>query len=192
MSHCSGSATGRRLVSHHARYSASRPGETLYQGLSYFLTGCTDMLRLICSFAIVVAGIAFSGDVLAQSCPGKLIAVKPIRDSAGKKLAELQLYYSAATGKNCARTMHSSATWGKPLHTEVFLQTCKRKHFSSRKGCNASKPHRADNDWGTFRYQAGPVSVYGRNRCVAAQGSIVTEPGGRPTAFRVNIRGHCG
>ncbi|MGO1072789.1 hypothetical protein [Lysobacter sp. CA199] len=146
-----------------------------------------DMLRLICSFAIVLAGIAFSGGALAQSCPGKLVELKPIRNSAGQKLAELQLYYDAATGKNCARTMHSGTTWGKSRHTEVLLQTCKRENFDPRNGCSA--PRLALSDWGNFKYQAGPVSVNGRNRCVFAQGSIVD--GARPTAFRVEISGHC-
>ncbi|WP_242108534.1 hypothetical protein [Luteimonas aquatica] len=148
------------------------------------------MLRLICSFAMVLAGIALSGSALAQSCPGKLIEVKPIRNASGLKLAELQVYYNAATGKNCARTMHSSATWGKYHHTEVLLQTCKRENFSLRNGCSA--PRLALTDWGNFKYQAGPVSVYGKGRCVFSQGSIVTISGGHATPHRVEISGHCG
>ncbi|SDY32994.1 hypothetical protein SAMN04487939_101859 [Lysobacter sp. yr284] len=148
------------------------------------------MHRLICSFAIVLAGIAFSGTALAQSCPGKLVGLKPIKNPSGQKLAELQLYYDANSGKNCARTMHSSATWGQNRHTTVLLQTCKQENFHPRNGC--SKPLLYNEDWGNRKYQAGPVSVAGENRCVFVQGGIVMPVAGGQKAYRVEISGHCG
>ena len=148
------------------------------------------MHRLICSFAIALAGIAFSSGALAQSCPGTLVGLKPIKNPAGQKLAELQLYYDAASGKNCARTMHSSATWGQSRHTEVLLQTCKRENFHASNGC--SKPFAYDQDWGDRKYQAGPVLVAGAKRCVFVQGSIVVPVSGKPKAYRAEISGHCG
>lgn len=146
------------------------------------------MHRSTCSFAVVLAGLMLSGGAQAQSCPGKLIAVKPIKSASGQRLAELQVYYNAATGKNCARTLHSSATWGKSLHTEVFMHTCTAANFDPREGCR--KPAHWDSDWGSYKYQAGPISVYGKNLCLLAQGSIVIGTD-RPIPYRVEIAGHC-
>lgn len=116
----------------------------------------------------------------ATTCPGKLVKVGAITgwaiNSKGKvygprrRLGEIQLYYSAAQQRFCARTMHSALTWGKSygMTTSVSLQTCSRKHRRCTSANAIAKKFQGKN---TFKYQAGPILLYGpKSRCVQAWG----------------------
>lgn len=151
-------------------------------------------MKIICASLLLLAGVSASGVAAAQACPGKLIAMKEIRQGYpdGPKLGELQLYWDAASGKNCARTVHSARTWDKPHWTQVSISTCTRANYDARYGsCPISAPHRFDQN--VYRFQAGPRSLPGENRCVSVQGGIdavANRPGG-VHAYATTISGHC-
>ncbi|MEH6419856.1 hypothetical protein [Pseudomonas sp. CGJS7] len=151
-------------------------------------------MKIICASLLLLAGLSVSAAAAAQACPGKLIAMKVIRQGYpdGPKLGELQVYWDAASGKNCARTVHSSRTWDKPHWTSVSLRTCTRSNFNASTGsCAASSPLKVDQK--VYRYQAGPVSLSGTDRCLSAQGGIdavANRPGG-VHAYVQSVSGHC-
>ncbi|WP_157489358.1 MULTISPECIES: hypothetical protein [unclassified Lysobacter] len=151
-------------------------------------------MKMICASLLLLAGLSASGVAAAQTCPGKLVAMKVIRQGYpdGPKLGELQLYWDAASGKNCARTMHSARTWGKSHWTQAMISTCTRSNFDPRYGtCASDSPFKFDSK--VYKYQAGPLSLPGKGRCVMVQGGIdavANRPGG-VHAYSTGISGHC-
>lgn len=151
-------------------------------------------MKIICASLLLLAGLSASGVVAAQACPGKLVAMKVIRQGYpdGPKLGEVQLYWDAASGKNCARTVHSGRTWDKPHWTQASIRTCTRSNYDPRYGsCASGSPYR--NDQKVYKFQAGPVSLPGENRCVSVQGGIdavANRPGG-VHSYVATISGHC-
>lgn len=130
--------------------------------------------RLLLGLVLVAAPFA---PALAQECGGRLVEVRNIMgDGANpQKLGELQLYYNASNGNNCARTMHSAATWGVETPTAVSLGICDNRRDRT---CNHPQldpnpnPNRFAYDSRPYRYQAGPVRVHAPSQCVRAGGSI--------------------
>ena len=68
-------------------------------------------------------GGSTAADAAAADCPGSLIESRNL-NVGGKKVGELDVYYNAATGKNCARMNHAGSTWGKKLKTRVWVGIC--------------------------------------------------------------------
>ena len=42
----------------------------------------------------------------------------------GTRIGELDIYYNASTGVNCAMTVHGGPTWGVSLPTWVYIAKC--------------------------------------------------------------------
>lgn len=143
------------------------------------------MKRLLPALLLIFGALA-PGWALAQGCPGNLVGLKNIHrdfDPSKTKLGEIQLYYNPADGRNCARTMHSAATWGKRLSTAVILRTCARKDYSASYGCVGAPSLREKQDWDYYEYQAGPRTLPGRDRCVQVVGQV--------GEFQTDIKGFC-
>lgn len=149
-------------------------------------------MKIVCTGLLLLAAVSASGTAVAQACPGKLIAVKDIRNwdrADGPKLGELQLYWDSTSNKNCARTVHTARTWNKPLKTSLIIQTCERKDFKNGYCTAGAKKYQN----GVYKFQAGPLSLPGGNRCVWTQGGIDPYDPSRPAShFHTNtIAGHC-
>jgi hypothetical protein len=111
-------------------------------------------------------------------CSGKLIEYVPFTVS-GQKIGQLQLYYNAQTGANCALMLHGGSTWGVARDTGVAL-------YRKRRGDqNYSQPAYQR---GAFRYQAGPIRTAGDGWCVMAGGGI-THAGKHRSLY---TSAHCG
>ena len=79
--------------------------------------------------ALVVSTPASAGD--SGACPGSLI--ESINATwLGKKYGELDVYYDAATGRNCAKMNHSGSAWGKRTWTGVQVTICAQKRPGER------------------------------------------------------------
>ncbi len=115
-------------------------------------------------FLVAILLLFFAGSAFADTCGGKLIGYSRIY-SNGLTIGQLQLYYNAANGNNCAVLKHASPTWGVSLRTKVDLFTC------TDSTC-ARPANPRDIDTGYYRYEAGPVRIYGKGRCVAAVGTM--------------------
>jgi hypothetical protein len=120
-----------------------------------------------------VAVLLVPGAGAAGRCGGKLIFHQPIKDAAHRTVAELDVYWNAATKRNCAMTRHSGRTWGKKRYTRVTLYRC-RKGIKRGEQCWSDRPREQA---GRFAYYAGPVSVEAAHRCIVAFGAI--DPGPR-------------
>lgn len=103
------------------------------------------------------------------SCAGQLVFAKPLKFKK-KKVGELDVYWDAATKKNCALTMHAGSTWGKKLKTTIWLYRCAKGDKEGGQ-CNSDVSH-AVSQVGNYRYQAGPVSMKAAHRCVFAWAEI--------------------
>ncbi|MDL5364721.1 hypothetical protein QSH18_03800 [Xanthomonas sp. NCPPB 2654] len=112
--------------------------------------------------------LGYAGAARADGCGGNLIDHKPVR-IGGEKVGELQLYYNSGNGKNCAVFAHAGPTWGKALTTSVEVYVCK----PNKNNCGVWQwaPWWARDD-DTYSYQAGPVRIDGRNKCVQSIGYI--------------------
>lgn len=95
----------------------------------------------------------------------------------------LDIYYSSATGNNCARANATGVYYGVKKHMEVMLMVCQETTYTGY--CIGLAGDRYfDADGGDFLYYAGPVTVYGRGHCIAWRAGI----------YRVGVGGvgHCG
>ncbi|MEG3175762.1 hypothetical protein U1872_05935 [Sphingomonas sp. RB3P16] len=111
-------------------------------------------------------------------CGGKLIEYVPFTVN-GQKIGQLQLYYNAQNGMNCAVMLHGGATWGVARDTGVAL-------FRKRRGDQYYTEPAFERD--TFRYQAGPIRTAGDGWCVKGGGGI-THGGKHYTLYTGD---HCG
>lgn len=132
---------------------------------------------------LAVSGYVAPRAALAEdgggSCGGKLIDYIPFMVD-GQKVGQLQMYYNAANGNNCAIMLHSGPTWGSARDTGVGLYVIDNKGYIAETLAFQRKS--------TFKYQAGPVWAKGRNRCVTAGGGISFK-GAHKTLFTSR---HCG
>lgn len=142
------------------------------------------LLALLCLFSI---------PAFADDCGGRLIDVRNIHVNgpSTKKIGELQLYYNAATGRNCAKTVHSAATWNKRLRTGVGLGICNNR---KDRVCNhpdhpGSKRGKYTFDVGWYFFEAGPVRLAAAGKCIRAAGYIIYKG---KTRHARTIYGHCG
>jgi hypothetical protein len=143
--------------------------------------------------ALLAFACLFSVPAFADDCGGKLIDLRNIytAGSSPKKIGELQLYYNGSNGKNCVKTVHSAATWGKSLRTAAALGICKNR---DDRRCNhpdypESDPRKYEFDVDWYKFEAGPVRLAAGGKCIRAAGYIIYQ-GKRRNAK--TIYGHCG
>lgn len=146
---------------------------------------------LAASAILVAAGTTLATPGTAEAatgCSGRLIESIPLK--VGKtKVGSLAIYYNSATGMNCAKTNHGGVTWNKRTDTLVEIYSC--KNHKPGQNCVFDK-HAID--YGRYRQYAGPVSVYGKGKCIAVHASIWWN--GDATAYSGGYRSlkttHCG
>lgn len=122
------------------------------------------------SAALAAAGVTLIGvphaDAATGGCSGSLIESRTLK--VGKTtVGSMALYYNASTGRNCARTNHGGVTWDKKTYTLIEIYTC--KNHTPGRNCDLDK-HASDH--GNYSRYAGPVSVYGRGKCIAVHANI--------------------
>ena len=123
----------------------------------------------IATVAVISAGPTSRASA-ADECGGNLIFTKAIRDNQDRKVGELNVYYSAATGMNCAKTMHAGRTWDKKMYTSVQLRRC-YQGVGPGDPCFGA-PENIRSDHGNFAFYAGPVKINAENRCIWAIGHV--------------------
>lgn len=109
--------------------------------------------------------VARDGAVAADGgggCGGQLIEYVPFNVN-GQKVGQLQFYYNAQNGNNCAVMYHGGPSWGALRDTGVLLAKAPSRSGPFRQAAFERKD---------FRYQAGPIRTEGRNVCVYAGGGI--------------------
>lgn len=148
--------------------------------------------------AMMVAGLALASVALpaAAQCAGKLVDHRNIYlnpNAANKtKIGELQVYYHAASGKNCAVVKHGGPTWGVRMPTAVSIGVCRN---ASDRRCNHpdldpnANPAKFDYEIYNGVEYAGPVKVSAPESCIRAAGYLYYKGAYRhaPTIY-----GHCG
>ncbi len=102
----------------------------------------------------------------AGDCAGNLIWHKNVMAGA-TKIGELDIYYNASTGVNCAKLNHGGPTWGVASDTYMYLHKCQQTAPGPRCDVLETKWDR-DN----YAYYAGPLKVTANNHCVWAGGNI--------------------
>ena len=145
---------------------------------------------LLAAVALACFGFGRSAEAESGNCPGSLIESRNL-NVGGKKVGELDVYYNAATGKNCARMNHAGSTWGKKLKTRVWVGICSER-TPGNKTCHYD-PNTDGVQVGDFEYYAGPVSTKtsASGRCIAASGYLWI--GGTRHEVATNPWvGHCG
>ncbi len=122
---------------------------------------------LVC--APTAASAALPGpdrDPGAGDCAGGLIWHQNVM-AGSTKIGELDIYYNASTGVNCAKMNHGGPTWGVPLHTFLDFYKCQQTTTAPR--CDVLEQRF---DQGTYAYYAGPRKVTSPHNCVWAGGLI--------------------
>jgi len=95
----------------------------------------------------------------------------------GKPFGYLKVFYSSSTGKNCAKAVSSSRTFGKAKPMAVGLYKCRTSIPNRRCIVIADAEDRPSPPadlprYGRYEEYAGPVRVEARDRCIAAIGII--------------------
>ena len=127
------------------------------------------------ALAATVALPASSTHAAATTCAGNLIFTKPVKDAKHRRVGELDVYWDAATGTNCALTKHGGRTWGKTLRTTITLWRCKQG-VKAGQDCGGLVQDSVKQD-GSYAYQAGPVTLKTRHRCIFVLGDILLPNG---------------
>ena len=122
-------------------------------------------LAALAALTLAITLASTSPAQASGNCPGRLIEHKALTSGLGW----LDVYYDAATGRNCARTVSSAATWGVQKWMIVDLVRC-----TSTKPTQPCGDYDDVYDHGSYRFYAGPVSIAARGRCIAAFGFIGT------------------
>jgi hypothetical protein len=144
---------------------------------------------LTAPFALLPSGTATSA---TGACSGRLVYSDSfaLQSDPSTKLFELDVYWNASSGTNCAKAVHLGPTWGQSAYTEVEIEECAE---TTPGPCHAIAKARDARD---YRYYAGPVSVPGRGHCMVAAALLIWNglPYGLDT--RPNHHGtvgsHCG
>jgi len=158
-----------------------------------YLTGSTWRSRVGATLLFTTAllssqAVAPTAAEAATTCSGTRIATYPIATSSTNKIAELRIFYNSSTGYNCAMTVHTGVTVGRYLLTHVYIASC-RETTPGGDSCRAISQRE---DEGVYASYAGPVSVYGRGRCIVAFGFIKYTNGVTYTAGSHPWPGFCG
>ncbi|MGW0808841.1 hypothetical protein [Nonomuraea sp. NPDC002799] len=114
-----------------------------------------------------IAPLALAGPASAATCSGSLIDNIAVK-SGNTTYGTLKLYYNSSTGNNCAR-LDRVVSYGTAKGMILSLYGC-------GSGWTVSKCHQSfydiGQDSGQFGQYAGPVSVYGKGRCVQVEASV--------------------
>ncbi|GGM21477.1 hypothetical protein GCM10011608_02680 [Micromonospora sonchi] len=107
-------------------------------------------LVALASTAALTAGLlaATGGPAVAATCSGGLLGNWPIKGGY------ISVYYNSSTGYNCAMTHTNKPGVAKYIMVQIGSGGTSKK------------------DAGTYKYYAGPVSVYGRGRCIDFSGQV--------------------
>jgi hypothetical protein len=143
---------------------------------------------LAAAVTLSIAGPSTAGT--NAGCAGSLVESRNLT-VGGKKVGELNVYYNAATGRNCAKMNHAGSTWGKRLKTRVWVGICSER-TPSNGTCHYNRKTDAV-DVGTFKYYAGPATTKtsAKGRCIAASGYLWID-GKRHAVGTSPWVGHCG
>jgi hypothetical protein len=103
----------------------------------------------------------------AASCSGSLIGNIAVK-SGSTTYGTLKLYYNSSSGNNCAR-LDRVVNYGTQKGMILDLYAC-------GSGWSASKCHQdfydVGQDSGQYGQYAGPVTVYGKGRCILVDASV--------------------
>jgi hypothetical protein len=135
--------------------------------------------------------VASAGPASAADCSGTLVGHYPVRvNGNGRTIGHVDIYYRS-DGWNCARLNSNNLTWGERKHMALDLYTCRETSDPGREctPVDANNRRYYDYDHDEYRYYAGPVQVYGRGRCIAWDGWMVSPTYGQAWA---RDAGHCG
>ncbi len=102
----------------------------------------------------------------AGDCAGNLIWHKNVMAGA-TKVGELDVYYNASTGVNCAKVNHGGPSWGVATLTYMNYYVCQETNPGPH--CTPID-HKADQ--GQYAYYAGPLKFTPGNHCLWAGGYI--------------------
>ncbi|MFE7779333.1 hypothetical protein ACFU5O_36835 [Streptomyces sp. NPDC057445] len=92
----------------------------------------------------------------------------------------IDVYYSRATGKNCAITRRISSLAGKA----GGIWVCIDQSEGNARDCDGGNRN--------YRYYAGPVFVPGRGQCIDVHGGLNRRPGDNAPFTGGAQRRHCG
>jgi len=123
-----------------------------------------------------------------ELCPGGEVDDSPyfVRDSAGRVLSRLHLYYQQVTGKNCA--VNETDSSAQSVEIGVRLEVC--AEATPGPSCTVTDTtsaisHSAD-------YHAGPVILHGAQHCVRVYGSVTDRSSDRLLGEYLSQAFHCG
>lgn len=137
-------------------------------------------LLLLSGAALTVTAAAPA--TAAAVCAGSEIESKTARTSSGKIIAELIVYYSSSTKKNCA-VMYNRT--GETREVSVSIDLCRSGTGDGTEFCDM---YGGSTDSGNYRYYAGPVyTPPASGICIYAQGWIENGSSGK----FLTIDGHC-
>lgn len=128
------------------------------------------------AFLLLCLAATFSAQAQDGTCSGTLVGHKNVY-ADGTKVGELQVYWSAAKQKNCARFMHAGPSWGEKRLTGVGLGICRTREDRL---CNHpdndpnADPRKYEFDLDYYSFRAGPVETELKNdgKCMRAAGYI--------------------
>ncbi|MEU6072856.1 hypothetical protein [Micromonospora sp. NPDC047074] len=122
-------------------------------------------LTSLAGVAAVGAGllVGTASPAAAATCSGGLLGNWQIRGGY------ISVYYNSSTGYNCAMTHTNNPGVSQYIYVSI------------------GSGNQSDVDKGNFKYYAGPVSVYGRGRCINFAGQVGAS---NPTEGIVNA--YCG
>ncbi|MGJ3627520.1 hypothetical protein AB5I41_12135 [Sphingomonas sp. MMS24-JH45] len=115
-------------------------------------------------FVVLTTAAVARDDAIAADggggCGGKLIEDVPFNVN-GQQVGQLQFYYNAQNGNNCAVMYHGGPSW------RCAIPACS---LPARPIVAAFAQAAFERE--NYRYQAGPIRTVGRDRCVYAGGGI--------------------
>lgn len=139
--------------------------------------------------AVHAATMAPLTDTTHCASLGALIETDPI--TAGKTtIGYLNMYYNSSNGYNCAETTSASSTYGISKYMMVALYVCTQTSPSSTCTFRSFDSPYFDSDSDEYRYYAGPAGVYGKSRCIGAEGEVEYN-GTVYTTYSSPHAGHC-
>ncbi|MER6950692.1 hypothetical protein ABT294_42410 [Nonomuraea sp. NPDC000554] len=123
------------------------------------------VLTAAASASAVTVTMPTAANAGAYGCRGSLVGTWPVpmKDALNGGTyyrSDIKLYYNPSSGWNCAVLVKRP---GKPRYgekTPMFVEMYNGRWAEDKWRNNH------DRDNGSFRYQAGPVKVYGKNMCV--------------------------
>jgi hypothetical protein len=138
--------------------------------------------------ALVLSGtaltVAVAAPAAAATCSGSEIDRKTVKSSSGTPWADLIVYYSSSSQKNCALLTNRTSS---ARSMSVMISRCRKGTGGS--GQTFCTPIESVSDSGTFSSYAGPViTPPAEGYCILVEGYIKV---GSVEKYP-EIQGHCG